>query len=84
MRLWPPLTRCRRAVSRELPAGAKYTVNREEPAGGKAQKLGARELGGTDYISRNRCRLGSGALLKPCEMPEEKVIRFVLALKVTG
>ncbi|WP_241479020.1 hypothetical protein [Leisingera sp. ANG-M1] len=64
--------------------GRKYTVTRENLAGGKAQKLVARELGGTDYISLNLYRLDSGALLKPCEMPEEKVVRFVLALEVTG
>ncbi|EDZ45821.1 conserved hypothetical protein [Rhodobacterales bacterium Y4I] len=43
----------------------------------------ARELGGGDYISLNLYRLASGARLKPCEMPADKVIRFVLALKVT-
>ncbi|UWQ80178.1 hypothetical protein K3725_03970 [Leisingera sp. S132] len=63
-------------------AGRRYLVCRENLANGKSQKLVARELGGTDYISLNLYRLTSGAWLKPCEMPEEKVIRFVLALQV--
>ncbi|MCB4454751.1 hypothetical protein [Leisingera sp. McT4-56] len=62
--------------------GCKYMVSREDLAGGKSQKLVARELGGMDYISLNLYRLTSGARLKPCEMPAEKVVRFVLALQV--
>ncbi|WP_264211028.1 hypothetical protein [Leisingera thetidis] len=62
--------------------GRKYTVTRQNLAAGKAQKLVARELGGSDCISLNLYRLASGARLKPCEMPADKVIRFVLALKV--
>lgn len=64
--------------------GRRYSVTWQDLAAGKAQKLVARELGGNDYISLNLYRLASGARLKPCEMPAEKVIRFVLALKVTG
>lgn len=63
--------------------GRKYAVIRQDLAASKAQKLVARELGGGDYISLNLYRLASGARLKPCEMPADKVIRFVLALKVT-
>ncbi|WP_027244638.1 hypothetical protein [Leisingera daeponensis] len=63
--------------------GRKYAVIRQDLAAGKAQKLVARELGGGDYISLNLYRLASGARLKPCEMPADKVIRFVLGLKVT-
>ncbi len=40
----------------------------------------AEELGGGDYVSLNLYRTSSGALLRPCEMPEEKVVRFVLGL----
>ncbi|KIC31717.1 hypothetical protein [Leisingera sp. ANG-S5] len=61
--------------------GRRYMVCRETQANGKSQKLVARELGGTDYISLNLYRLRSGARLKPCEMPAEKVIRFVLSLQ---
>lgn len=75
-----------------LPLGAftghadrrKYAVTRQDLAAGKAQKLVARELGGSDYVSLNLYRLATGARLKPCEMPEEKVVRFVQALQLTG
>ena len=37
----------------------------------------AEALDGSDYISLNFYHLASGDLLKPCEMPEEKVRAFV-------
>lgn len=48
---------------------------------GRAIKLVAHELGGTDYISLNVYLLGSGPLLKPCEMPVDKVVRFLADLR---
>lgn len=71
-----------------LPAGSfkaryenrPYIVTKSALSGGKAQKLVAEELGGADYISLNLYRLASGPLLKPCEMPEAKVVAFVLGL----
>ena len=62
--------------------GRRYLITREDFAGGAAQKLVAREMGGTDYISLNLYRLDSGARLKPCEMPEAKVVAFVLGVGV--
>ena len=61
-------------------AGRRYAVTRQDFANGSSQKLIADELGGRDYISLNLYRLTSGARLRPCEMPEEKVVRFVLGL----
>ena len=61
-----------------MSGGRRYIVNRSDFAGGAAQKLVAEELGGSDYISLNLYRLASGTLLKPCEMPEAKVVAFVL------
>ncbi len=49
-------------------------------AGGRSTKLVATELGGTDYISLNVYDLRRGPLLKPCEMPEQKVIAFLVDL----
>lgn len=60
--------------------GRRYVVVKSGFAGGASQKLVAEELGGTDYISLNLYRTRSGALLRPCEMPESKVIAFVLYL----
>ncbi|MEM7720723.1 MAG: hypothetical protein AAF222_16130 [Pseudomonadota bacterium] len=59
--------------------GKRYRLTKTLMATGRSQKLEAEELGGSDYISFNLYRLVSGeALLKPCEMPAEKVIDFVL------
>lgn len=59
----------------------RYVVTRQDFAGGSSRKLVAEELGGADYISLNLYRLTSGSRLKPCEMPAEKVIAFVLDLQ---
>lgn len=63
--------------------GRRYRVVKSVMVTGRSQKLEAEELGGTDYVSFNLYRLAGGeALLKPCEMPDEKVIAFVLGLEV--
>lgn len=62
--------------------GRRYVIVRR--VSGAVQKLVAEELGGSDYISLNLYRLASGARLKPCEMPEQKVVDFVLDLTVSG
>ena len=56
-------------------------VTRQDFSDGNSQKLVAEELGGSDYISLNLYRLTSGTRLKPCEMPEAKVVDFVLNLR---
>ena len=59
--------------------GRRYRVTKSQFACSRSQKLVAEELGGNDYVSLNLYRLASGdALLKPCEMPEQKVRDFVL------
>ena len=60
----------------------RYVVQRQSWSAGKSHKLIAEELGGGDYISLNLYHLASGPALRPCEMPVEKVLRFVLALRV--
>ena len=60
--------------------GRRYVVSRSDFAGGASGKLVASQLDGPDYISLNLYRLASGARLRPCEMPADKVIAFVLAL----
>ena len=60
--------------------GRRYIFTKSAPSAG-AEKLVAEELGGDDYISLNIYRLSSGARLRPCEMPAQKVIGFVLALE---
>ena len=59
--------------------GKRYRITKTIMATGRSQKLEAEELGGNDYISFNLYRLTDGtSLLKPCEMPEDKVVTFVL------
>lgn len=60
--------------------GRRYIVSHSTVADGKGRKLVAHALDGSDYISLNLYHLASGDLLKPCEMPEAKVIAFVLDL----
>lgn len=71
----------------QLPSGAsvvryqgrRYGLTIKEARDRRQLWLYAEELGGTDRISFNLYRLSSGAVrLKPCEMPAEKVIDFVL------
>ena len=63
--------------------GRRYRITKAQMSNGRSQKLEAEELGGPDYISFNLYRLASGqALLKPCEMPEEKVVRFVMGVVI--
>lgn len=62
--------------------GARYGVTKTQNRDGRQANLVARELGGTDYISLNLYRLASGARLKPCEMPAQKVIDFVTGATV--
>jgi len=71
----------------ELPVGyskghyqqRRYSVVITTGAAGKRYKLYAEQLGGDDFISLNLYLPVSGKpLLKPCEMPAEKVIEFVL------
>lgn len=54
------------------------TVNRS--ADGRRVWLYGEEQGGTDKVSFNLYLTSTGQpILKPCEMPDEKVIDFVLA-----
>jgi hypothetical protein len=46
---------------------------------GQRWKIWAEELGGRDFVSGNAYQLADGRwLFKPCEMPDEKVIDFLL------
>lgn len=60
-------------------AGKRYVTACSSFCEGRALKLVANELGGTDYISLNLYDLKRGARLYPCEMPAAKVIAFVRA-----
>ena len=59
----------------------RYVVSKTSQAQARSWKLVAEQLDGPDYISLNLYRTTSGAKLRPCEMPAEKVIAFVMALE---
>ena len=60
----------------------RYLLSKQTQIKGKLIKVYAQKLGDNDFISLNYyTNIGKG-LLKPCEMPEEKVIDFVLGLVV--
>lgn len=59
--------------------GLRYGVTVQKSRDGKRTNLFARELSGGDLVSFNLYRLRSGeGALRPCEMPVEKVVAFVL------
>jgi hypothetical protein len=58
----------------------RYLLRKETLLEGKLIKLYAEELGGNNFISLNYYPHIKNGLLKPCEMPEEKVKAFVLGL----
>ena len=60
----------------------RYLLSKQTQLNGKLIKVYAEELGNKDFISLNYyTNIGDG-LLNPCEMPEEKVIDFILELVV--
>jgi hypothetical protein len=66
--------------------GKKYGITRTDFNTGKSIKIYAEELGGNDFISLNYYITNKNELLKPCEMPETKVIHFInniTLLKIT-
>lgn len=50
---------------------------------GKSVKIYAEELGGEDFISLNFYQTDRSDILKPCEMPEEKVLQFLRELEIS-
>lgn len=63
--------------------GRRYGARKATFNKGRSVKLVADELGGRDYVSLNLYRLADGrALLKPCEMPAQKVADFIGELEL--
>ena len=60
----------------------RYLLSRESHLQGRLIKLYAKELGGNDFISLNYYPSIKDGLLKPCEMPKEKVMDFILGLEL--
>jgi peptide-methionine (S)-S-oxide reductase len=60
----------------------RYLLSKQTLLKGKLIKLYAQELGGNNFISLNYYPYVENTPLKPCEMPKEKVIDFILNLHV--
>ena len=60
----------------------RYLLSKQTQLKGKLIKLYAQELGDNDFVSLNYYTDIGDGLLKPCEMPQEKVINFILELVV--
>ncbi|MGX6647169.1 hypothetical protein ACWCOP_04430 [Maricaulaceae bacterium MS644] len=58
--------------------GERWGVTITGCPGDPVRKLYGERLSGGDHVSFNLYTLASGPVLKPCEMPEAKVVAFVL------
>lgn len=61
--------------------GRAYGITRSTFNGGRSFKVYAEELGGSDFVSLNYYCTRGRDLLKPCEMPEQKVVDFLLGIE---
>lgn len=61
--------------------GEKYSIVKKTLNEGKSFKVFAEQLGGNDFISLNYYITSAKEWLKPCEMPEEKVIDFLMQVE---
>jgi len=60
----------------------KYGLTKTTFNKGKSIKLYGDELGGSDFVSLNYYITKDKELLKPCEMPEQKVIHFIKNISI--
>jgi peptide-methionine (S)-S-oxide reductase len=60
----------------------KYSITKQIFNKGKSFKIFGKELKGKDFISLNYYITSKNELLKPCEMPKEKVIDFIKKIKI--
>ena len=62
--------------------GHSWAVTRTTRAGGKVISVDAEQLGTSEQFGANLWVTTDGTLLRPCEVPEEKVMRFLRAAAV--
>jgi hypothetical protein len=55
----------------------RYAVTRSVHGDGRSESILAEALDGSDLVSANLYRLGGDDVLKPCEMPADKVLDFL-------
>ncbi len=61
--------------------GERWGVTVAGKPGDGVRKLYGERLAGGDHVSFNLYTTASGPKLKPCEMPEAKVVNFVLGFE---
>lgn len=81
MMLLDAINRIPEGYSEVLYQNKKYSVTKDIYNNGKSFKIYAKELQGNDFISLNYYITSTSELLKPCEMSDQKVIRFLMQLK---
>lgn len=62
---------------------APWSMTLERSSDGRRLKLFGEHLGGDDHVSFNLYFVNGKPRLKPCEMPAEKVIDFVLEFEIS-
>lgn len=65
--------------SRAIIDGRAWVVTRTTRASGKVISVEAEQLGTTEQFGANVWITSEGAVLRPCEVPEAKVMRFLRA-----
>lgn len=63
--------------------GVPYGLSRTDHGDGGSVSVHAEQLGGSDVVSANLWRTTAGTVLRPCEMPETKVLAFLRAWQPT-
>ncbi|WP_299179982.1 peptide methionine sulfoxide reductase [uncultured Aquimarina sp.] len=71
------ITNIKEGYSEGIYNNVKYSITKEVFNNGKSFKIYAKELQGNDFISLNYYITSTSELLKPCEMPKQKVIDFL-------
>jgi hypothetical protein len=61
--------------------GRRYGTTRSVHGDGRSQSVYAEALDGSDVVSANLYAVGGDDLLRPCEMPEAKVLAFLRGLE---
>ncbi|HVX47010.1 MAG TPA: peptide methionine sulfoxide reductase [Mycobacteriales bacterium] len=60
-------------------AGQEWGVTRTTRAGGKVISISAERLGGAEQLGANLWITSDGPILRPCEVPAERVRQFLRA-----
>ena len=58
-------------------AGHAWGITRTTRAGGKTISFDAERLGDTERLGANVWNTSEGAILRPCEVPEERVMQVL-------